>query len=348
MNKLIISLVVSLFIAVPASALAVDIPSTSAVKNKIDIKTSVQEAKDLKNGTQVEIRSLKQGVKTDLQNKKDNVKADLKDAKTNAVNVLKDKKSGAVADFKAAAEQKRESFKALAEQKREEFQQLKEAKREEIKNKAEAARTQLKAKLVKIKDEKKKAIVERVDNRIVELNNNQMDHLSNVLDQLDKVLLKINDRTDAAAAKGRDVTAVRTAIESAKTGIAAARAAIVAQSGKVYTITITTESKLGTDVGKATKLVHADIVGVREKVKTAREAVHKAATTLAQAYRVPETTTTTPSAGTEGSSTDTPSTTGATDTSASGTEPSSTDGSSTGTAGDTSTGGSDEPAPSNP
>lgn len=293
MNKLIISLVMSLFLAAPATALAVDETATSGIQNEVKEKQEIktggkQEMKDVKENVKMELKERKANTAATLKEQKANTAATLKEQKANTAATLKEQKANTVAELKAAAERKREAFKASVEQKRAEFEKIKEAKITEVKSKAEAARIQLKEKLGKIKDERKKAVVEKINNQIAELNTRQMNHFSNLLDQLDKILVKINERVEIVAVNGRDVTLARTAMENARTAIAAAREAIVVQSGKVYAIGITTEDKLGADVGKTRQLVHTDIVGVREKVKAAREAVHKAAVTLAQIPRVDE------------------------------------------------------------
>ncbi|MBI2048810.1 MAG: hypothetical protein HYT30_02680, partial [Parcubacteria group bacterium] len=98
----------------------------------------------------------------------------------------------------------------------------------------------------------------------------------------------IGSRMEKAEANGRDVSAVKTAIAAAKTAIASARAAIEVQSKKTYDVAISTEDKLRPDVGKAREALRNDLVKVRETVFAARDAVHKAATTLGQVQGVNE------------------------------------------------------------
>lgn len=160
----------------------------------------------------------------------------------------------------------------------------KQSVREQIQNRAEA----LKEQLQKIKDERKQQIVEKIDSALDALNKRYLNHLSNVLDRLEDVLKRIGSRADKAQTRTLDVTSVRTAIDKATQAIAAARAAIQTQSGKTYTITITSEDNVRTDVGKTRKALHDDLVKVRDAVKAAREAIRQAATTLAQIPKVDE------------------------------------------------------------
>ncbi len=69
---------------------------------------------------------------------------------------------------------------------------------------------------------------------------------------------------------------------------AAARAAIEAQAGKTYSISVTTEQKLKEAAEAARKALHDDLNKVKEAVKAAHEAVRKAAVALAQIPRVDE------------------------------------------------------------
>ncbi|MDP3014925.1 MAG: hypothetical protein Q8N28_00655 [bacterium] len=179
-------------------------------------------------------------------------------------------------------EAKRTEAKNLMESKKEEFKNKVEAKREEAKSRIEAKKAELKGKLTKIKDERKKQIVERVYNQINELNERRLDHFSAVLEKLEKVLDRISNRAAKAEVNGRDISAVKTAITEATNSIALSRTAIQNQVGKVYTPVINTENTLKTDIGKIRQALHSDLAGVQETVKIAREAVRKAATTLAQ------------------------------------------------------------------
>jgi hypothetical protein len=113
-------------------------------------------------------------------------------------------------------------------------------------------------------------------------------HFSDVLSKLDDILGRISSRTDKAETNGRDVSAVKTAIADAKTAIAAARSAIEVQSKKTYDMTISAEDALRRDVSKAREALRNDLVKVREAVFAARDAAHKAATTLGQIQGVNE------------------------------------------------------------
>jgi Mg2+ and Co2+ transporter CorA len=185
-------------------------------------------------------------------------------------------------------EAKRQELKNLMEQKQTELRNQIQAKREELKSQIEAKRTELKNRLAKVKDENKKRIVERVYNQINELNKRMTDHFLNVLEKLEKALERISSRAAKAEANGRDISAVRTAINEATNAIAVSRTAVQNQAAKIYALTINTENTLKTDVGKIRQTLHSDLMAVQKIIKSVQEAVRKAATTLAQIPKVDE------------------------------------------------------------
>jgi predicted phage tail protein len=165
---------------------------------------------------------------------------------------------------------------------REEFQKSIQTTREEMQRALEVQRDALRVKLQGVKDARKKAAVERIDRNLGNLNARMTAHYANVLDQIDAVLVRIVGRTDKAQQDGKDVVSVRAAITSAQGAIAAARAAVTAQTGKTYALNITAEASLRSDVGVARKALHDDLMKTLALVKDAREAVRKVAVALAQ------------------------------------------------------------------
>lgn len=176
------------------------------------------------------------------------------------------------------------------QQKRDQVRQNVQQKREELQGRIQQKRDQLKQRLQKVKDERKREVVERVDRRLDEFNENRVNHFLDVLDKLNEVLARIVSRADKAAARGLDVSAVRTAVTDAEKALKAARDAVQVQAGKTYTVVTatTTENQLKSDVGRARDAVHSDIKKLFGLVKAARDAVHKVAVTLAQIPRVNE------------------------------------------------------------
>ncbi len=209
---------------------------------------------------------------------------EIKDIRQDARQQIQETLQNVYKEFEA----KRMEAKNLIESKKEEFKNKVEAKREEVKSKVEVKKIELKERLTKIKDERKKQIVERVYSQINELNNRRLDHYSAVLEKLEKVLDRISSRTAKAEANGRDISAVKIVITEATNSIAAARAAIQNQAGKVYTPVISIESALKTDIGVIRQALRSDLANIQETVKTSQEAIRKAANALAQIPKVDE------------------------------------------------------------
>jgi len=185
---------------------------------------------------------------------------------------------------KQAMEQKREGLKQEIETKREELKDRLEQKREELKDRIETKREELKQRLEKIKNETKKRVVEKIDKSLDALNERMTKHFISTLEKLEDVLARIGERTSDAADKGIDVSSVDLAIVAAQTAINEAKASVEAQAAKNYSLTISTEDKLKTDIGKTRQLLHEDLKVVYEKVKVARNAVHEAARAFAKAH----------------------------------------------------------------
>jgi len=185
-------------------------------------------------------------------------------------------------------EAKTAEIKNLMEQKQAELRNQIQTKREKLQAQIEAKRKELRNRLAKIKDEHKKQIVERVYIQVNELNKRITDHFLNVLERLEKVLERISSRAAKAEANGQDISAVKTAITEATNAINAAKTAVQNQASKVYSVTVNTESSLKTDVGKTRQTLHNDLKNVFNLVRTAQEAVRKAATTLAQIPNIDE------------------------------------------------------------
>ncbi|OGM99004.1 MAG: hypothetical protein A2915_03525 [Candidatus Yanofskybacteria bacterium RIFCSPLOWO2_01_FULL_41_34] len=282
MNKYIISSVLVGVLSVSYLALAED-----SNKNVSILPTNV---------------SASPAVKVKMREQKDQLQKNIKDAKTKVRVEIKDAK----AELKNTTEAVREDI----QKRREEFKETVKTKREALKDEIKTKREELKTRLEKIKDVRKKETVERIDQRMDALNEKMVQHFSNVLDKLEEMMVRVSKRADRVSTeRGLDVSEVRLAAEKAITAIALARTAVETQSGKTYTIKVTSESALKVDVGKARQSLGADLVEVRDAVKAAHSAVKDAAVALAQLVVKPKispTPTTSPSISPSPASTSSP------------------------------------------
>ncbi len=180
------------------------------------------------------------------------------------------------------------SGKETLKEKIEKARELLAQKRLEIQNKIEAQKEILAKRLAKISEQKRK-IVERIYERVNELNKRITDHYLEVLERLAKILEKIESRVEKFKAQGADTTEVEKAVEIAKTKIEKAREAVIAQAQKVYSAPqITTEKNLRLNVGVIRKQLHNDLKGVEKIVKEARSAVQNCAILLAKVAETKE------------------------------------------------------------
>lgn len=130
------------------------------------------------------------------------------------------------------------------------------------------------ATLALIKDEKKKARVELLQNRLTEINTNQTTMLMGTVKRLDVgvgELYKIAQ--EYGVESGKDMSGVSSSIETASKAVADAATKVTAQAEKTYVITVTSETNLKTDFEKSREALAKDLKGVRDSVQNARKKV---------------------------------------------------------------------------
>ncbi len=159
----------------------------------------------------------------------------------------------------------------------------------EVKTMREEKRAEFAEKVKTIKDARKKATVERLNENLQKINEKTTEHFTTVLDKQDAIAVDIASRIAKIEAAGTASTTASTTVSvetmkadlaAAQTAIATARAAVVAQSAKVYSISITTEANLKIDVSTTRKALGDDLAAVRDLVKAAHDALKKVAREL--------------------------------------------------------------------
>lgn len=149
-----------------------------------------------------------------------------------------------------------------------------------IKEKVASRTAQLKERLKTFRDQKKAQIVERVNDRIANINevrtNNMLKHLNKMSGILAKLENRVNDITD------KDTTAAKTAINNAKAKVASAEAAVNTQAQKDYPIEATSEGTIKNNVVDARLALQRDLKALHELVKEARKAVGHAIQVVAE------------------------------------------------------------------
>lgn len=157
---------------------------------------------------------------------------------------------------------------------------------------AATKREEFRARLSTIRDTKKKAIVERVDQRIAQINTNRTGIMTRHLTKIEEILNRTEARALEAEKNGKDVIAVKTAITSARTAITSAKTTVSAQAAKTYAIDITTEANLGSAVSSARTAFAKDLQTAHQSVVTARKSTRDVLTALAKVVgeKLPEST----------------------------------------------------------
>lgn len=150
----------------------------------------------------------------------------------------------------------------LQDQKRTEVSQI----REQTKAIIQAKRDEFKTKLQTIKDQRKKVLVEKIDIKIAEVNKNQTDRFSELLNKLQAILDKINQSADTNVLA--DITAAQLAIDTAKS-------AVEAQAAKMYTMIITDDAALKLNAGTSISQLRLDLMASYKLVIDAKQTVMK-------------------------------------------------------------------------
>ncbi|MFA5773315.1 MAG: hypothetical protein WC908_01415 [Candidatus Paceibacterota bacterium] len=238
---------------------------------KIEVEEEQNELKD-----DDEIKDDEEEIKDESENKREEVKNQIEKIKTE----LELKRE----EYKNQMEAVLESVKT----KREEFKNGIELNKEEAKIKIEAMKASFKESLNKIKDENKKISAEKIVETIQALNTKFTDQFSSKIDQIENVLVSIESRITKAESMGLDLSTVKTEVEKAKLAITDARSAVSAQSKKVYSVNVTSDSALKAEMKTLRDTFSKDIKALREVVKLAHIAVKTTATTLAQIPRIDE------------------------------------------------------------
>lgn len=189
-----------------------------------------------------------------------------------------------------AVEMGREDIKAQARQAREGLMQKRvELKGELEEKKAEARalfgekKAELQKKLLLVKDERKRAVVERLADKFGAANERVTGVLTRAVDRMEGIVDRIEGRANELEGAGADVAALRAAIAEANGALERARLAIAEQAGRVYAVSdaLAAGEAAREDLAALHARFKSDVESVREIVNLqVHEAVRRAATAL--------------------------------------------------------------------
>jgi len=172
--------------------------------------------------------------------------------------------------------------------KREEFKLKIETIKEETKAEITTMKNNFKVSLDKIKNQTKRTSTEKIVNTIQELNTKWTNNLSDKITQIENVLISVKSRIAKAEDKGLDVSSLAEKVTRAENAISIARESILAQTKKVYEVTVTDETTLKTQMKDLRDTFSKDIKAVGGIVKSAHVALRDTATALAQIPKIDE------------------------------------------------------------
>lgn len=147
---------------------------------------------------------------------------------------------------------------------------------------AQQKREEFKARLQTIRNEKKKAAVERIDIKISNMNKNRADRFAAVLDKLQSILDRVSQKASEAKANGKDTTTLDGSIVNAQAVIDSAKAAVSAQAAKTYAIQISDGPTLRNSVGTTVSQFKKDLRDVHKLIVEAKQAVQNTVKELAK------------------------------------------------------------------
>lgn len=132
----------------------------------------------------------------------------------------------------------------------------------------------LKARLKLFKDQRKAAMVEKINDTLARINKNRTDSMMKNLERMSQILTKVENFINSVS--GKDTTDAKKAVADAKVAIDTAKVAVDAQSKKEYTIEATSEATIRQDAKAARDSLHQDLQTTRKLVIDAKKAVANA------------------------------------------------------------------------
>lgn len=178
--------------------------------------------------------------------------------------------------------QRNQGLQRNNQQIRQNFIQSIQAKRVEAIKMAVEKRRVFKAQLSALKDQRKKTVVENIDNKISFFNQNHVEKMVNALDSLQQILDKISSQSSQLKAKSINTATLDTSVANAQNAIASAKTQVLNQASKEYVATISGETKLKAEVGVTVSQFRLDLQTANKSIIEAKQAVHNAASELAK------------------------------------------------------------------
>lgn len=174
-----------------------------------------------------------------------------------------EKLTAAINETKISVAEKRQEFKTYAETAREKIRALKLSASQQLSEKKEAIRTVARARFDSLKLYAEKREADNRESRIKRVNAD----LAKDIKRLNEVTVRLKDRLDALAGKGRDVTSAKTLLEEAERKVTETEhAAEIARASLEQLAKTETREVIQKEIANEAK-------AVREKIKAAHQAL---------------------------------------------------------------------------
>lgn len=134
-------------------------------------------------------------------------------------------------------------------------------------------REQFRTKLMEIKNEEKRALAERLQQRIDEVNIRLCENYENYLKKIEMILDKMEDIVAELKTKEINTENVEKMVQQARDKIAELKAKISQQKEKDYTVNITGEKFLRVNFGSTMSQLRKDHQSLRTEIKSLRKLV---------------------------------------------------------------------------
>lgn len=220
-------------------------------------------------GTNLRVdRENEEEIKMEMERERDEMQSDRADIE----NERREKEEALRQEMRDRTMQVRVEFVSSTEARREKIAEIREEtilKRAEIREQVRVSREDW-------QDQRKVEIVDRIDDALNNINERITNHLLSALEKMEAVLVRVEEAAAKAADEGKDVSAVLTAVSSARTAIVVATEAVKIQVSMDYTVAVTEESAAKEAVAAMREKLRADLAAVRATVLRVQPLVREA------------------------------------------------------------------------
>jgi|GEM_PF-6027486 len=218
-----------------------------------------------------EMRTRLDAAKTRIDTRRDALKA--------AFGTRKDGEEGKERASEAMAGMRAE-LRASLQERRAAFEARLATRTEERASSIAERRLELKDRLSAFGDDRKEGIVLKVDAALGMIAEKRTRFFAGAVDRIDTVLIAIEARAELMEDGRGDLATARARINDAEAALAEARAGVVEQAARDYTVEVSEEGRLRAEVSAMRDELREDLVALRALVRAAHEATREAADAL--------------------------------------------------------------------